>query len=60
MDIDSFIVHEKIDKIYKNVAEDVERRLDSSNFEISRPLPKGKNRKLIELMKDELDGQIIK
>ena len=60
MDIESFIVHVKKDDIYKDVAEDVEARSDTSNFEIDRLLPKGKNKKVIGLMKDELDGQIMK
>ena len=59
-DTDNFIVHVKTDDIYKDVAEDVEKRFDTSNYEIDRPLPKGKNKKVIELMKDELGGQIMK
>ena len=39
----SFIVNVKIDDIYKDIAEDVETRFDTANFEINRPLPKGKN-----------------
>ena len=39
--------------MYKDIAEDVETRFDTSNFEIQRPLPKGKNKKVIGLMKDE-------
>ena len=31
------------DDIYKAIAEDAETRTDTSNFEIDRPLPKGKN-----------------
>ena len=42
--------------IYK----DYEARFNNSNFEIDRPLPKGHNKKVIRLMKDELDGQIMK
>ena len=56
---DSFIVHVKTDDIYKDIAEDVEARFDTSNFEIERPVPKVKNKKLIGLMKDELGGQIM-
>ena len=46
----SFIVYIKTDDIYKDIAEDVERRFDMSNYEsesnsIERPLPKGKNKK---------------
>ena len=58
-EIDSFIVHVKIDDICKDIAKDVETRFDTS-FEIDRPLPKGKNKKVIGLMKDELGGQIMK
>ena len=60
MDIDSFIVHVKTEDIYKYIAEDVVTRSDTSNFEIGRPLLKGKNEKVIELKKDELGGKIIK
>ena len=52
MDINSFIFHVKTDDIYEDVAEDVGTRFDTSNFELDRPLPKGKNKKVIELMKD--------
>ena len=45
MDTDSFIVHIKTDDIYKNIADEVETRFDTSNFEIDRPLPTGKNKK---------------
>ena len=42
MDLDSFTVHIKIDYINKDVAEDVETRFDTSNYELNRPLHKGK------------------
>ena len=42
MDKDSFIVYIKTDDIYKDVAEDVETRFDTTNYELGRPLPKGK------------------
>ena len=50
--------------IYKYIAEDVETRLDTSNYEseshfIDRPLPKGKNKKVIGRMKDELGGKTM-
>ena len=57
MDTDSFIVHVKTDDIYKDIAEDVQTRFDTSNFKLDRPLPKRKKQKLIVLMKDELSGQ---
>ena len=46
--------------IYKDIAEDVEKRFDTSNYEIDISFPKGKNEKVIGLMKDELGGQIMK
>ena len=55
----TFIVHVKTDDIYKDIAEDVKTRFDTSNLEIDRPLLIGKNKKVIALMKDELGGQII-
>ena len=45
---------------YKYIAKDVETRLETLNFEIDRTLPKGKNKKVIGLTKDELGGQIMK
>ena len=60
MDTDSFIFDVKTDDIYKDTAEDFETRFDNSNFEIDRPLPKGKNKKVIGLIKDELGGQVMK
>ena len=45
MNTDSFIVHVKIDDIYKDIAEDVETRFDTSDFELGRPLPIGRNKK---------------
>ena len=41
MDTDSFIVHVKVDDIYKNIVEDVETRFEISSFEIDRQLPNG-------------------
>ena len=43
IDADSLIVHVKTNYIYKDIAEDVETRSDTSNFEIDRPIPKEKN-----------------
>ena len=45
----------KTDDIYRDIVEDGETRFDTSNRElecssIDRPLPKGKNKKAIELM----------
>ena len=40
-----FIVYIKTDDIYKDIAQDVKTRFDTSNYELKRPLPKGKNKK---------------
>ena len=60
MDTDSFIVFRRTDDVYKDIAEDVETRFDISNYRLERTLPKGKNKNVIGLMKDELGGKIIK
>ena len=59
MDTDSFIKHIKTEDFYKYTADDVEKRFDTSNYEVDRPLPTGKNKKVIGLMKDELGGKIM-
>ena len=59
MDTDSFVMSIIIEDFYKDIANDVEKRFDTSNYEVNRPLPTGKNKKVIGLMKDELGGKII-
>ena len=59
VDADSFIVHIKTEDFYKDIANDVGKRFDTSNYEINRPLPTGKNKKVIGLMKDELGRKIM-
>ena len=39
MDTGSFIVHLKTDDIYEDIAENVEARFDTSNYELNRRLP---------------------
>ena len=52
MDTDNFIVYIKTEDIYADIAKDVEARFDTSNYELERPLPKGKNKKVVGLMKE--------
>ena len=59
MDTDSFIMNIKTNYFYEDIANDVENRFDTSNYEVNRPLPMGKNKKIIGLMKDELGGKVI-
>ena len=59
MDTDLFVYDIKTEDFYKDIAEDVEKRFDTSGF-CDRPLPVGKNKKVIGLMKDELRGEVMK
>ena len=60
MNTESFIFYIKREDIYSDIAKDVETRFDNSNYELDRPFLKGKNKKVISLMKDELSGKIRK
>ena len=42
MDTDRFTVYIKTEDIYSDIAKDFETRFDTSNYELNRPLPKGK------------------
>ena len=45
MDTDSFIMHIKTEDFYEDIANDVEKRFDTSIYEVNKPLPTGKNKK---------------
>ena len=51
MDTHRFIVHVKTEDIYEDITEDAG---------IDRPLPKGKNKTVIGLIKYEFGGQILR
>ena len=59
MDTDSFVINIKTKDFYKDIAENVKERFDTSNYIYDRPLPTGDNKKVVGLMKDELGGGII-
>ena len=59
MDTDSFIFHVETEGFYKDIANDVEKIFDTSNYEVSRSLPTGKTKKVVGLMKDKLGGKIM-
>ena len=44
MDTDSFIINIKTENVYKDIADDVEKRFNTSNYEVNRPLPKEKKK----------------
>ena len=51
-DIDSFIIYIKTEDFYENIADAVEKRFHTSHYECDRPLPTGKNKKVIGLRID--------
>ena len=55
MDTESFIVYIKTDYIYKDLAEDVETRFDTSNYELVTTLRRGKNKKTINGLNKWMD-----
>ena len=61
MDTDSFVMNIKTEDFYKDIASNVERWFDTSNYDKkdNRPLPIGKNKKVIGFFKDELGGKIV-
>ena len=56
MDTDSFVRYIKTEDFYKDIADDVDIWFDTSNYDKddNRPLPIGKNKKVIGKFKDEL------
>ena len=61
MDTDSFVMYVKTEDLYKDIANDVDRWFDTSNYnkKDERPLPTGINKKVLGMFKDELGGIII-
>ena len=59
IDTDSFVMNIKTNDFYKDISDDVDNRFDISNYEVKRPFPIGKNKKVLGFMKDELGGEII-
>ena len=47
MDTDSLIYAIETDDFYKDIADDVEDRFDTSGYNDNRPLPVGLNKKVI-------------
>ena len=52
MDTDSFTIHVKHKDFYEDIANDVEKGSDTSNYAMKRPLPIGKNKKVTGIIKD--------
>ena len=62
MDTDSFIIHIKTEDLCEILQKDVNKWFDTSGYDKNdnRPLPIGKNEKVIGKFKDELNGMIMK
>ena len=58
---DSFIIHIKTKDFYEDIADDVVKWFDTSNYseDDKIPLRRGMNKKVIGLFKDELGGTIM-
>ena len=54
-DTGSFIIHIKTEDFYKDIATDVEKWFDTSNYDENSKIlfPMGKNKKVIGLFKDD-------
>ena len=63
MDTDSFVIYVITEDFYEDIANDVERWFDTSNYDENktgkRPLPIGKDKTVIGLFKDEIGGKIM-
>ena len=61
MDTDSFVYDIQTEDFYADIADDVLDRFDTSSYDKddARPLPIGRNKKVIEKMKDKLGGKIM-
>ena len=55
MDTDSFVIYVKTEDFYKDIANDVDKWFETSNYDEKdeRPLPIGINKKVIGMFKDE-------
>ena len=62
MDTDNFVIYIETEHFYRDIANNVGRWFDTSNYDENdeRPLQIGKNKRVIGLFKDELDGKIMK
>ena len=58
---DGFAIHVFTEHFFEDIANDVERWFDTSNYDKNdkKPLQIGMNKKVIGLFKDELGGKIM-
>ena len=62
MDTDNFVIYTQTDYFCKDIADDVEKWFDTSNYDKNdkKPLPIDKNKEIVGLFKDELNENIMK
>ena len=62
MNTDSFAIYIETEDFYEDIADDIERLFDTSNYNENDkiPLPIDKNKKIPGLFKDELNRNIMK
>ena len=60
-DTDSLVIYVETEDFYKDIAGEVEKSFATSDYDKNdeRPLPIGKNKKVIGMFKDELGGKIM-
>ena len=61
MGTDSFVYEIETEDFYRDITKDVMRRFHTNGYskDENRLLPIGENKKVIDLMKDELGGKIM-
>ena len=61
-DTESFVIHIVTEYFYEDIADNVDSWFDTSNYDENdkRPLPIGKNKRVIGLFKDQLGRKIMK
>ena len=57
IDADIFIAYIKEEDIYSDIAKYLDTKFDTSIYELDRPFPKEKIKKVMGLMRDELGGK---
>ena len=61
MDTYSFVYEIETEYFHRDIAKDGETKFDTSGYlkDDDRPLPIGRNRKVVGMMKDEFGGKIM-
>ena len=57
---DSFIMYNKTEDFYKDIAIEVKKRFDTSNYKVDSPLEMGEKQKVLNMMKNQLGVVLMK